>query len=122
MLFEGKAGCAACHPAPYYTDQKMHNVGILTPLEPDGSYDTPVAGRGLSHRPVLSTTAARPRSRTCSRRGAPTTWTNAPRRTPDELIDLVAFLRIRCSLAEEMGLSARAIHALDVGYTAIAGL
>jgi YVTN family beta-propeller protein len=40
-LFDGKAGCAICHPAPYYTDQKMHNVGILTPLEPDGKYDTP---------------------------------------------------------------------------------
>jgi YVTN family beta-propeller protein len=41
VLFEGKANCAGCHPAPYYTDQKMHNVGILTPLEPDGRYDTP---------------------------------------------------------------------------------
>ena len=40
-LFDGKAGCAICHPAPYYTDRKMHNVGILTPLEPDGKYDTP---------------------------------------------------------------------------------
>jgi YVTN family beta-propeller protein len=40
-LFEGKAGCAKCHPAPYYTDRKMHNVGILTPVEPDGRYDTP---------------------------------------------------------------------------------
>jgi len=40
-LFEGKANCAVCHPAPYYTDKKMHNVGILTPLEPDGKYDTP---------------------------------------------------------------------------------
>jgi len=40
-LFEGKANCASCHPAPFYTDQKMHNVGILTPLEPDGMYDTP---------------------------------------------------------------------------------
>ena len=41
QLFDGKAGCAVCHPAPYYTDQKMHNVGIITPLEPDGKYDTP---------------------------------------------------------------------------------
>lgn len=40
-LFEGKAGCAGCHPPPLFTDQKMHNVGILTPLEPDGKYDTP---------------------------------------------------------------------------------
>ena len=40
-LFEGKAGCAGCHPAPYFTDRRMHNVGVLTPLEPDGLYDTP---------------------------------------------------------------------------------
>jgi YVTN family beta-propeller protein len=40
-IFEGKAGCALCHPAPYFTDQKMHNVGLLTENEPDGRYDTP---------------------------------------------------------------------------------
>jgi len=26
MLFNGKARCAACHPAPYYTDNSMHNL------------------------------------------------------------------------------------------------
>jgi len=41
VLFEGKAKCAVCHPAPYFTDRKMHNVGMLSPLEPDGRYDTP---------------------------------------------------------------------------------
>jgi cytochrome c peroxidase len=25
-LFFGKAACAACHPAPYYTDNLMHNL------------------------------------------------------------------------------------------------
>ena len=40
-LFEGKARCAACHPAPLFTDRKTHNVGLLTPSEPDGKYDTP---------------------------------------------------------------------------------
>lgn len=25
-LFSGKAGCASCHPAPYYTDNLMHNL------------------------------------------------------------------------------------------------
>jgi len=27
-LFFGKAQCAACHPAPYYTDNSMHNLQI----------------------------------------------------------------------------------------------
>lgn len=40
-VFEGKAGCVHCHPAPYFTDGKMHAVGFLSPLEPDGKYDTP---------------------------------------------------------------------------------
>jgi len=40
-LFEVKANCAGCHPAPWFTDRKAHNVGILTPQEPDGKYDTP---------------------------------------------------------------------------------
>ncbi len=40
-LFEGKASCVRCHPAPYFTDKKMHNVGVLSPNEPDGRYDTP---------------------------------------------------------------------------------
>jgi len=41
ILFEGKAACVLCHPAPYYTDRRMHNVGITTPGETDGRYDTP---------------------------------------------------------------------------------
>ncbi|RIK81629.1 MAG: hypothetical protein DCC68_08205 [Planctomycetota bacterium] len=40
-LFEGTAGCARCHPGPYFTDRKMHNVGVLSENEPDGRYDTP---------------------------------------------------------------------------------
>lgn len=44
VLFEGKAECARCHPAPLFTDQKMYNVGVTTPNDPvelKGSYDTP---------------------------------------------------------------------------------
>jgi YVTN family beta-propeller protein len=40
-LFEGKASCMRCHPAPYFTDKKMHRVGVLSANEPDGRYDTP---------------------------------------------------------------------------------
>lgn len=29
-LFEGKAGCATCHPAPLFTDQKFHDLGLRT--------------------------------------------------------------------------------------------
>ena len=39
-VFE-KAHCAACHTGPYFTDQKMHDVGTGDGLDPDGKYDTP---------------------------------------------------------------------------------
>jgi YVTN family beta-propeller protein len=41
VLFEGKADCAKCHPAPYFTDKKTHDVGTRSPHDPDGGYDTP---------------------------------------------------------------------------------
>jgi cytochrome c peroxidase len=28
VLFFGKAGCGSCHPAPYYTDNLMHNLKV----------------------------------------------------------------------------------------------
>ncbi len=67
LLFEGKAACARCHPAPFFADHKMHNVGVLSSNEPDGRYDTPSLieayrtgpylhdGRALSVKEVLTT-------------------------------------------------------------------
>lgn len=40
-LFEDKAGCLRCHPAPYFTDKKMHNVGVTSDSDADDRYDTP---------------------------------------------------------------------------------
>jgi cytochrome c peroxidase len=66
-LFEGKADCVGCHPGPYFTDKKMHNVGVVSPNEPDGRYDTPSLieahrtapylhdGRALTIKDVLTT-------------------------------------------------------------------
>ena len=35
-------GCAACHPAPTYTDNRMHDVGTATPDERIGpTFNTP---------------------------------------------------------------------------------
>jgi len=41
VLFEGSAECSKCHSGTYFTDNKMHNVGVLSGNEPDGRYDTP---------------------------------------------------------------------------------
>jgi cytochrome c peroxidase len=91
-LFEGKAGCVRCHPAPYFTDKKMHNVGVLSPNEPDGRYDTPSLlesyrtapylhdGRALTLKDVLTA------DNSAKRHGAAHTLNE------QEVDDLVAYL------------------------------
>ncbi|MDP6525922.1 MAG: beta-propeller fold lactonase family protein [Kiritimatiellia bacterium] len=69
-LFEGKAKCHGCHPAPLFTDKNVHNVGVVTPNESEkyeGKYDTPSLvevhrtapylhdGRALTIKDVLTT-------------------------------------------------------------------
>jgi len=41
VLFDGKAGCATCHPGPYFTDKKAYDMDTGSPSEPDARYDTP---------------------------------------------------------------------------------
>lgn len=91
-LFEDKAGCVRCHPAPYFTDKKMHNVGVLSPNEPDGRYDTPSLlesyrtapylhdGRALTLKDVLTA------DNSAKRHGAAHTLNG------QEVDDLVAYL------------------------------
>jgi cytochrome c peroxidase len=40
VLFE-KAGCAACHPAPLYTDQRKHDLGLGVDVDQGKSFVTP---------------------------------------------------------------------------------
>jgi len=61
-----KAGCALCHPAPLYTDQKQHPVGTGRGREKDTAFDTPALieawrsgpylhdGRGATLKEVLT--------------------------------------------------------------------
>ncbi len=42
QIFESpKTGCANCHPAPLYTDLRMHNVGTRGELDRKDAFDTP---------------------------------------------------------------------------------
>jgi cytochrome c peroxidase len=59
-LFFGKAQCATCHPAPYYTDNLMHNLRVerfFTPVMINGrmaSADGPIKTfplRGIKDSP-----------------------------------------------------------------------
>lgn len=41
-VFAGEAaGCAACHPAPYYTDGQVHDVGLGSEYDKYDGYNTP---------------------------------------------------------------------------------
>lgn len=41
ILFEGSAGCIACHPAPLFTDLNQYDVGTGTGREAGAAFDTP---------------------------------------------------------------------------------
>lgn len=40
-IFDDKAGCASCHPAPLFTDLKLYNVGTRAELDRTDEFDTP---------------------------------------------------------------------------------
>ena len=41
-IFESEAAaCTRCHPAPLYTDLKIHDVGTRRPLDKASEFDTP---------------------------------------------------------------------------------
>jgi cytochrome c peroxidase len=48
-LFEGKAGCVACHNGPYFSDGKPHNTGVPENME---VFTDPV--RHLTYRAAMS--------------------------------------------------------------------
>ncbi len=41
MVQSGRVGCHSGHPAPLYTDRKMHNVGARRPHGRNDEFDTP---------------------------------------------------------------------------------
>jgi cytochrome c peroxidase len=42
IFFDRNVGCARCHPEPYYTDKRAHDVGSLGPLDkPGDQFQTP---------------------------------------------------------------------------------
>jgi DNA-binding beta-propeller fold protein YncE len=90
-VFEGKAKCAGCHPAPYFTDLKQHNVGIITPLEPDGKYDTPTLIEAYRTAPYYHDGRAATIRDALTRHGGDRHG-NTKDLTPQELDDLIAYV------------------------------
>lgn len=49
-----KAGCAACHPAPLFTDLKPYNIGTSAGLDEGKEYDTPTLVEAWRTAPYLA--------------------------------------------------------------------
>jgi len=92
LLFEGKGGCAECHPAPYFTDRKMHNVGIITPSEPDGRYDTPSLVEAYRTAPYYHDGRAATLKEALTTADPAGQHGNVRELTPQEIDDLVAYV------------------------------
>jgi cytochrome c peroxidase len=100
QLFNGKAQCASCHPAPYFTDNTMHDLGVdrfFTPrlingnqTKPDGPIKTfPL--RGIKESPTYFHDG---RLITLEDTVEFFNLVLQTRLTADEKLDLVAFLRV----------------------------
>jgi cytochrome c peroxidase len=92
VLFDGKAGCIRCHPAPYFTDRKMHNVGVLSDNEPDGRYDTPSLIEAYRTAPYLHDGRARTLKDVLTTENASDRHGNVRDLSPEQVEDLVAYL------------------------------
>ena len=92
-LFDDKANCAGCHPLPYFTDKKMHNIGVLSHNEPDGRYDTPSLLEVHRTAPYLHDGRAMTLEQVFVVHDEQGLHGNAKALSDEELSDLVAYLR-----------------------------
>ncbi len=54
-LFNDKAQCAKCHPAPTFQDGKLHDIGTRGPTDTTTRFDTPAWSlRGLARNQFFS--------------------------------------------------------------------
>ncbi len=57
-VFDGKGGCAACHPGPLFTDLKLYDVGTRAELDRADEFDTPTLVELYKTAPYLHSGAA----------------------------------------------------------------
>lgn len=91
-LFEGKAGCANCHPAPYFTDKLTHNVGITSSNEPNARYDTPSLVEAYRTAPYYHDGRAASIRDALTRHSAEGLHGNMKELMPSEIDDLIAYV------------------------------
>jgi len=89
LLFEGKANCASCHPAPLFTDNKSHDVG--TGAGRSEAFDTPPLHQLRATAPYLHDGRA-PMLATLLALNAGGTHGTTASLTDEETVDLISYL------------------------------
>lgn len=84
---------AKCHPLPYFTDRRVHDVGVLSPTDPDGRYDTPSLIEAYRTAPYLHDGRAPTLKAVFTDHDEQGLHGNAKALTDRELDDLVAYLQ-----------------------------
>ena len=92
VLFEGKANCARCHPAPWFTDNKSYNVGITSDSDPDGRYDTPSLIEAYRTAPYYHDGRAATMKEALTRHDPKGLHGKLKDLTPKEIEDLIAYV------------------------------
>jgi YVTN family beta-propeller protein len=91
-VFRGKA-CDACHAPPDYTSDEPYLVGLESPEDAYKGFNPPSL-RGVSTRgPYLHDARARTLEEVLQKHHRPSKLSGKPDLTPEELADLLAFLR-----------------------------
>jgi len=94
-LFEKKAGCSDCHPAPLYTDLKPYDVGTRTPRNLKGKkeFDTPSLIELYRTAPYLHDGRAATIKDVLRKYNPNDNHGNTSKLTDAEIEDLTAFLK-----------------------------
>jgi cytochrome c peroxidase len=91
-LFEGKAGCVRCHPGPYFTDKRTHNVGISSSNEPNARYDTPSLVEAYRTAPYYHDGRAATMRDALTKHDTEGLHGNLSELNPSEIDDLIAYV------------------------------
>jgi cytochrome c peroxidase len=91
-LFEGKAGCATCHPAPYFTDKRAHDIGVTSHNEPNARYDTPSLVEAYRTAPYFHDGRAATMRDALTKHDTAGRHGNLRELIPSEIDDLIAYV------------------------------
>jgi hypothetical protein len=91
-LFEGKADCASCHPSPYFTDKRTHNVGVTSANERSARYDTPSLVEAYRTAPYYHDGRAATMREALTEHDTERRHGNLSKLIPTEIDDLIAYV------------------------------